>query len=337
MEVITLHNDQTNKKNRVFFTTIGIVFTAVSLVGCESLPTSLDGIIGASIVPAADPNDPCNQEVQSFQEDVVQYQPLITDSEIQMVFKGMISQVTGIGQSAVSMEDIAMSVAQASLSRMTTAYLTKLTDETANNREAVVQGINADARADSEKLQRTQRKISTLRSCREQQIARIDQNLKARRITPQTADQQYQDVQRLVSRDNKFLNRIMELSGERVNTYAEAEYYITTGQEVSKGVKFAQKGSNVRSGPSTSTSVLGKVSRGEQIKTVSRVADGEWYAIDYQGRQGYIYASLLDDRPPRKGSGVKKVVASQEKAEREQEELVKLDRTIERRRTGLEA
>ncbi len=331
------NNGKIDKKFRVFFTTVSIVFTAVSLISCESLPTSLDGIIGSSIVPASDSTDTCNQEVQSFQEDVAQYQPLITDTEIQMVFKGMISQVAGIGQSAVSMEDIAMSIAQASLSRMTTAYLTKLTDQAANNQEAVVQGINADARADSEKLQRTQRKISTLRSCRERQIARIDQNLKARRITPQTADQQYQDVQRLVNRDNKFLNRITELSGERVNTYAEAEYYITTGQEIAKGVKFAQKGSNVRSGPSTSTSVLGKVSRGEQIKTVSRVADGEWYAIDYQGQQGYIHATLLDDRPPRKGSGVKKVVASQEKAEREQEELVKLDRTIERRRTGLEA
>ena len=56
--------------------------------------------------------------------------------------------------------------------------------------------------------------------------------------------------------------------------------------KVSKG-----KSLNIRSGPGTSSNILGKISNGEEVNIVS--TDGKWTKILYNGRSGYVYSEYL--------------------------------------------
>lgn len=51
---------------------------------------------------------------------------------------------------------------------------------------------------------------------------------------------------------------------------------------------------NVRSGPDTSYSVLGTLSSGDEPTIKGTNADFTWFAIDFQGRTGWVSASLID-------------------------------------------
>ena len=79
------------------------------------------------------------------------------------------------------------------------------------------------------------------------------------------------------------------LIGSCLNVTAYAEGATVTGSQV-----------NVRSGPGVNYDVLGSVSRGTVLEVTDR-SNGDWYAISYEGRTGYIssgYVALEDSSYP---------------------------------------
>lgn len=58
----------------------------------------------------------------------------------------------------------------------------------------------------------------------------------------------------------------------------------------------SQKGLNVRSGPSTTSSKLGTLKYGEAI-TVTGITADNWYQIQYGGNVGYVLADYVSDTP----------------------------------------
>ena len=71
------------------------------------------------------------------------------------------------------------------------------------------------------------------------------------------------------------------LIGSCLNVTAFAEGATVTGSEV-----------NVRSGPGVNFDVLGSVSRGTIVEVTDR-SNGDWYAINYGGRTGYMSSGYL--------------------------------------------
>ena len=72
---------------------------------------------------------------------------------------------------------------------------------------------------------------------------------------------------------------------------------ITGGANLS-GFYFAQKNSNMRSGPGTSHGILTTLPKGSEIYVDG--VEGEWYRVNYtQGQIGYIFMTLLDKNLPR--------------------------------------
>ncbi|HML23140.1 MAG TPA: SH3 domain-containing protein, partial [Aggregatilinea sp.] len=54
---------------------------------------------------------------------------------------------------------------------------------------------------------------------------------------------------------------------------------------------------NVRSGPSTTTGIIGGVSAGDTLPVTGRSADGKWWQVNYNGQTGWVSAGLLQIDP----------------------------------------
>ena len=65
------------------------------------------------------------------------------------------------------------------------------------------------------------------------------------------------------------------------------------------GVRWARQRANLRSGPSTEHPVAGALVAGEEVTVKGRVRDSEWLLLaTSEGGEAFVYAPLLDDRPP---------------------------------------
>ena len=65
------------------------------------------------------------------------------------------------------------------------------------------------------------------------------------------------------------------------------------------GVRWARQRANLRSGPSTEHPAAGALVAGEEVTVKGRVRDSEWLLVaTSEGGEAFVYAPLLDDRPP---------------------------------------
>ncbi|MDY2737409.1 C40 family peptidase [Intestinibacter sp.] len=81
--------------------------------------------------------------------------------------------------------------------------------------------------------------------------------------------------------------------------YVHGDYVTKSGSVSSQGTtKYvnATVGLNVRSGPGTSYSKLGKLSYKEKVTVLS--TSGEWSKINYNGKTGYVHSSYLQSTVP---------------------------------------
>lgn len=73
--------------------------------------------------------------------------------------------------------------------------------------------------------------------------------------------------------------------------------------ESASGTRFisSQTGVNVRSSPSTSSSVLGSLGNGDEITLTGK--SGDWYRINYRNGNGWVHSSLTSTSKPVVSSG----------------------------------
>lgn len=65
------------------------------------------------------------------------------------------------------------------------------------------------------------------------------------------------------------------------------------------GVRWAKQRANLRSGPSTEHPAAGSLMAGEEVTVKGRVRDADWLLVaTSEGGEAFVYAPLLDDRPP---------------------------------------
>jgi uncharacterized protein YgiM (DUF1202 family) len=50
---------------------------------------------------------------------------------------------------------------------------------------------------------------------------------------------------------------------------------------------------NLREKPTTHSKKLAKLARGTKVSVIEKVADGKWAHVNVDGKDGYIFASLL--------------------------------------------
>ena len=59
---------------------------------------------------------------------------------------------------------------------------------------------------------------------------------------------------------------------------------------------YALKNANVRQGPSTKTKRLGMLRKGTEVAVTGRVKGANWFRVDLDGREAFVYAPLLGER-----------------------------------------
>jgi len=299
-----------------------LIISLISLLsGCAviSSPPSRT----SSIVPAPNPNDPCNTEVQAFKEtaDYLE-QPLITQEDYTTLLGATTSAVFTVmrGGSASSLgSDLIGNLREAGtsiLSKKTTDYLEQLKKGTAD-RQQMLARINQDATNDSVKLLELKRKVTDLQLCRLGQIKNIDDRFKNQGKTAATSNkarQEYEYVQTLAKRDNQFINQLVNNSDERVTTYIEADYFVTTGQAV----------------------------RASELSMVEEEPPVQVKEREKPTRKHGMKVKDIPTKPkvhPQKqlSPGVQQVAKAQQQVRAEQQKIQELEYTIERKKSGLPA
>ncbi len=102
---------------------------------------------------------------------------------------------------------------------------------------------------------------------------------------------------------------VLSTSGDWVNAkyngktgYIYKDYVASVNSETSTTIQYvnAREGLNVRTGPSTSYSKLGKLSYGQSVTVIS--TSNGWSKINYNGSTGYVSSQYLQSIKPSSGS-----------------------------------
>lgn len=285
-----------------------ILSLTLVLTGCSSsgpLTSMLTPSASSSIVPSSDPSDPCNSQVQAFQGTTSYFQqPLVIEQEdYTRLASGLATAFSGAitgskGSLEYNMQQALKEFAGAAVEKTTKSYLMQLGQQ-ASDRQQILGRIDSDAAADSAKLSDLRQEIAGLQACRSRQVNDIESRYKRRQITAEQARVEYQQAQSLIDRDNRFIEQLVSRSGERVNTYVEADYVVATGKGPDA---YARSGSPQATGKKS----------GQKRQAAGGVR-------------------------PRKGasSSIQRVANAQQQVQDEQQKVQELGNIIERKKKGL--
>jgi len=195
--------------------------------------------------------------------------------------------------------------------------------KSAEQKQALVRELDQKARQQSDAVGYAFGTISQLTQCRRNQVADIEQLSNSGAISKTEAKSRLINVQNRVASDNRLIAEIVGDASNRLNDYikvgaeqgidkdvlvGENDYSKWTPPEElinrsSSKSQTVKTGSRVRSGPSTSSSVLGSLAPGDKIVSNGSTADGKWTRFKYKGEVAYIYSELLGT-PAQGGSKV---------------------------------
>ena len=84
-----------------------------------------------------------------------------------------------------------------------------------------------------------------------------------------------------------------ETTASKVEETTKAKYTVTKLDKT----MYAKSTVNVRKGPSTDFEKVGSLSAGKQVKVVGQSDQTGWYLIQFDGKEGYVSNSYLQDKP----------------------------------------
>ena len=84
-----------------------------------------------------------------------------------------------------------------------------------------------------------------------------------------------------------------EATTSKVEETTKAKYTVTKLDKT----MYAKSTVNVRKGPSTDFEKVGSLSAGKQVKVVGQSDQTGWYLIQFDGKEGYVSNSYLQDKP----------------------------------------
>src|SRR5579864_3661396 len=156
---------------------------------------------------------------------------------------------------------------------LTAGYL-HAKQEQAKTRAELLASIDADASRDNRQLVTGSNAIANLTRCRQDQIAAVERNYRAKAITAPQARQQLQDIQTSVHADNALIGDVLGEAVDRSKVYVQARAEsggpiassaATHAVAVQPGQYVATVNANVRGTPSTSGKTVDTLRTGETV------------------------------------------------------------------------
>jgi uncharacterized protein YgiM (DUF1202 family) len=182
---------------------------------------------------------------------------------------------------------------------LTAGYL-HAKQEQAKTRAELLASIDADASRDNRQLVTGSNAIANLTRCRQNQIAAVERNYRAKAITGAQARQQLQDIETSVHADNALIGDVLGEAVDRSKVYVQARTEsggtiasgATQAVVVQPGQYVSTVNANVRGAPSTSGKTVDTLHTGETVSVVSDAGNG-WVSISHNGVTGFVASRLL--------------------------------------------
>ncbi|WP_339775259.1 SH3 domain-containing protein [uncultured Thalassospira sp.] len=205
------------------------------------------------------------------------------------------------------------------------------------SQQQILQEINSDTSTDKLRLSQTTGVVKKLTDCRFAQLQRVRNGLEANYLTKEQATSELKKIREQMAIDQKLIQGILDDSEKRLDAYASAEaqtrqveksMVVNTsavptwippedrkpGAVESDAVTetlYALGNTNVRSGSSTSSSVLGSLRKNQKVEVIGRAKDApEWYEISFKDQRAFVHGSRLTSN---KVEGVKDPVTVAER------------------------
>ena len=282
----------------------------------------------ASVPARVDANDPCS----IHRKPMVEAQERFNDTIAGNVVAGAV--IGGIIGGLVT-GDVGGAIGGAiagGLAGAAKGYLDAKSQQ-AQNRAQVLSAINQDVRSSRAYIGQISEGVRRLQTCRANEIADLQRRIQQRAITGGAARTELATLRNRIADDRRLFNAVMGDVDENTGVYASAlaqtqgvdealvvSNQVSTYQPVIDGPirstrgarNYAQAGVNVRSGPGTSYSKIGAISKGQSIGVLGAVGGG-WTRVDASGRDGYVASKYIG---PNRPANVQQQVVVQPKADR---------------------
>lgn len=278
----------------VKFPTAAILTVAIVLSGCQV----------AKLVRYDDPADACYVYRKPLIEtETIVGKSTVTGAVFGAVAGAIIGGIVGGGRGAalgatlggVSGAGIGHAEGQAKLAR---------------TRADILAEINSRASGQASALGMSSGMIGQLTTCRRGRMDQVMQHYRAGLFTKDEAKVQLANIRETIAYDNELIAKVLGGAQARLQEYVAIgrEHGIPEEQLVgqfgeSDGSAYgpasevqtfkAKSGSRVRSGPSTSTKIVGSLGAGQVIDVLGETDDGKWKRVDYNGTEAFVYAELL--------------------------------------------
>ena len=177
--------------------------------------------------------------------------------------------------------------------------------------------IDADARKDQQEIQRARQAAQELTQCRQQQIATLESDYQANRISREELIEGLEDVSEAAEEDDRLKEEVLGHSRDRIDTFAGASAVV---EDVSTDEILGSVGTwspsdshsgypetldkaalmyttnetvNVRKSPSTQGAKVGTVRPNDYVQAVGRSLDGQWLEVRHGSGDAYVFASMF--------------------------------------------
>ena len=186
--------------------------------------------------------------------------------------------------------------------------------QSSEQRAQLVGELNQLASEQSQAVGQAAGTISNLTNCRRQEVSKIQRLASSGGISKDEARRQLGIVQNKVTADNRLISELVGDAQMRVNEYVKvgtekgleketlvgASDYSTWTPPPATEIRqqsgdrlIVQTGARVRSGPSTSSAVLGSLAPGDGIRASGTTTDGRWTQFRFQGREAFVFSELV--------------------------------------------
>lgn len=256
-----------------------------------------------------DPGDVCN----------AQRQPLISASNhfvesiaVGGLFGAALGAGSGAAIAAASGGDVGEGAIAGAVIGLLGGLIAGALDADAQNerdREELLRMVNTDASIDQQQLGQVARAVANLNNCRARQVAQLRADVEAGTVDSATARNRLAAIRARVDQDNELVNEVLgdvsnrndefvEASAELQGVEAEilrqryAQYNPRVIGGAAGGTTTVRTASNLRAGPSTSSSVLTVVQPGQSVRILGDAGNG-WSRVQVGRQQGFISRSLL--------------------------------------------
>lgn len=183
--------------------------------------------------------------------------------------------------------------------------------EQASTKSELRRAINQDASVEGTQVGELGQALRSLNTCRANQVAQIRADFQQEKLTRQQVRTEVALIRGAIRDDNNLVRSILQDVKERNAVYVESLAQVegltekqvagaaasykpsVTGRVTGSNVLVAKTSARLRSKPGSDGDILTVLSPGQEVISYGKSNNSNWYSVQANGTQGYVYHNLL--------------------------------------------